>query len=237
MKGMLIRVGIDTGAGGTLGPIFDDGTFEFIPIPEDPPSKDDPRWLKYRELPARSRGVLADYLPEGLQGKTPHADPEFETPSYGDPTTKKNILKKLGNGDLLFFHAGLQPWNTTRYPERANYIIGYFTVDRVVDFCDYKIDSKEFTEEWKRLHKNFHVGYREEHCAFVVVGDKKQSHLLTRAFPFTEIRPDKAGRKTVAIRKDLEDSLGLSGFVQRSIPRLLPEKGVKYLLASLDSYV
>lgn len=34
MKAMLLRVGIDTGYGGTLGPIFEDGSFEFVPIPE-----------------------------------------------------------------------------------------------------------------------------------------------------------------------------------------------------------
>lgn len=31
---MLLRVGIDKGAGGALSPIFEDGTFEFIPIPK-----------------------------------------------------------------------------------------------------------------------------------------------------------------------------------------------------------
>jgi hypothetical protein len=33
-KILLLRVGIDMGCGGTLGPIFQDGTFEYVPIPE-----------------------------------------------------------------------------------------------------------------------------------------------------------------------------------------------------------
>jgi hypothetical protein len=34
MKALLLRVGIDKGSGGIYGPIFDDGSFEFVPIPE-----------------------------------------------------------------------------------------------------------------------------------------------------------------------------------------------------------
>lgn len=34
MKALLLRVGIDKGYGGCLAPIFRDGSFEYIPIPE-----------------------------------------------------------------------------------------------------------------------------------------------------------------------------------------------------------
>lgn len=37
MKAMLLRVGIDKGCGGVLAPIFEDGSFEYIPIPESDP--------------------------------------------------------------------------------------------------------------------------------------------------------------------------------------------------------
>ncbi len=33
-KALLLRVGLDRGTGGALGPIYPDGTFEYIPIPE-----------------------------------------------------------------------------------------------------------------------------------------------------------------------------------------------------------
>ena len=33
MRALLLRVGIDNGCGGTLGPIFDDGSFELSPFP------------------------------------------------------------------------------------------------------------------------------------------------------------------------------------------------------------
>ena len=35
MKAILLRIGIDKGLGGALGPIFSNGFFEYIPIPEN----------------------------------------------------------------------------------------------------------------------------------------------------------------------------------------------------------
>lgn len=34
MKVAMLRVGIDTGSGGIHGPLFQDGSFDFIPIPD-----------------------------------------------------------------------------------------------------------------------------------------------------------------------------------------------------------
>lgn len=34
MKVALLRVGIDSGSGGMDGPLFADGTFEYLPIPD-----------------------------------------------------------------------------------------------------------------------------------------------------------------------------------------------------------
>ena len=34
MNVVLLRIGIDTGSGGIHGPLFADGTFEYIPIPD-----------------------------------------------------------------------------------------------------------------------------------------------------------------------------------------------------------
>jgi hypothetical protein len=45
MQVCLLRVGIDTGCGGMLGPLFRDGTFEYVPIPDE---KQDGR--KYGEI-------------------------------------------------------------------------------------------------------------------------------------------------------------------------------------------
>lgn len=39
-KALLLRVGMDRGTGGALGPIFDDGSFEYTPIPEREPTRE-----------------------------------------------------------------------------------------------------------------------------------------------------------------------------------------------------
>ena len=88
MKILLLRVAIDRGCGGTLGPIFPDGTFEYVPIPESPQYVS-PRSVYFRDLPARRGGKLAQYVPRGYREAAAHYDPEFETFTYGDPTRNK----------------------------------------------------------------------------------------------------------------------------------------------------
>ena len=55
-----------------------------------------------------------------------HFDPEFETFTYGDPTRPKSSLKRLDEGSLLVFYAGLKGWDF--HCEPALYIVGYFLV-------------------------------------------------------------------------------------------------------------
>jgi len=104
---VLLRVGIDTGCGGIAGPIFDDRRFEFLPITSD----HHVRGRTYGKLSGRHKRKLIEYFPERLQAKMRdcfvHDDPEFNTYTYGDPTRPKQSLRKLQNGDLLVFYAGL----------------------------------------------------------------------------------------------------------------------------------
>jgi len=130
MKAMLLRVGIDTGCGGCLSPIFDDGSFEYIPIPEGCATSENRTYL---DLPGRSYKKLSDFVPKKLHNSKPHFDPEFETFTYGDPTTnKRRQLLRLNSGDLLIFYAGL--YSTVKIDIPRLFIIGYFVVDKVYDF-------------------------------------------------------------------------------------------------------
>jgi len=233
VKGILIRVGADTSNLGVLGPIFEDGSFEFIPINKKKGTELDKG--TYSKIKGRHGGTLADYLPNKFHKWIPHNDPEFSTPSYGDTTTKINSLRKLQKGDLLVFNAGLRAYNTQKYPERANYIVGYFTVDRVVDFTKLR-DKKKIKEQRILLKKNEHVGSRREKDSLIVVGQKKKSALFSKAIPFTVMKPDSIGRPTAAINKNWEKILGISGFVQRRI-RNIPEIGCKNLIEIFDKQV
>ncbi|MBI3839981.1 MAG: hypothetical protein HY288_18830 [Planctomycetia bacterium] len=89
MKMVLLRVGIDSGSGGMRGPLFKDGSFEFIRIPDK------------KQLDARTYGNTlgthgtphVEYFPRerrmAAASQPIHIDPEFETFTYGDRTRPK----------------------------------------------------------------------------------------------------------------------------------------------------
>ena len=58
---LFLRVGMDLGFGG-LGPIFPDGRFEYVPIPENP-KKTSSRSLYFSGIAARSGGTLDRFAP------------------------------------------------------------------------------------------------------------------------------------------------------------------------------
>jgi hypothetical protein len=106
---VLLRVGMDSGVGGIQGPLLDSkGTFDFLPIPDNW-NENNPR--TYGKTLGRHGRFLVEYwsgrTKERYRAKGIHFDPEFETFTYGDPTTPKQSLRWLEPGDLLVFYAGL----------------------------------------------------------------------------------------------------------------------------------
>jgi hypothetical protein len=126
MNAVLLRVGIDMGCGRLHSPLFEDGTFEFLPIPDDD-CRDE---RTYGNTECRRGRRLADYFParrqEVASSQSMHVDPEFSTFTYGDPTTPKRGLSRLNPEDLLVFYAGMEGWDCEQLP--ALYLIGFFEV-------------------------------------------------------------------------------------------------------------
>jgi hypothetical protein len=233
MKALLLRVGIDKGSGGTYGPVFNDGSFEFVPIPETYRSC---TATTFGERIGRKGRLLSTYAPPALRHVPMHDDPEFETRTYGDATAKRRYLLKLSEGDLLVFYAGLKPFNHDNqdYPE-ALYFVGYFTIDQVIDFN--WLSASERAAYRQRYPSNAHVkrGYAFENLVIVV--GSKDSRLLNHALLISEKKPDKSGRPTFALSSEMEELLGISGFIQRSIPPrfVTLEHSVAQLAQLLDS--
>lgn len=156
---VLLRVGVDAGCGGIQGPLFKDGTFEFVCIPDN----NRVSVHTYGTMQGRNGTPHVSYFPEGrrslMSNQTVHVDPEFETFTYGDPTTPKRSLRNLKTGDFLVFYCGLQEWdaesgwNGDHRP--ALYLAGYFEVALAGMASDFekKLLKNEFG-------KNFHVRYR-----------------------------------------------------------------------------
>jgi hypothetical protein len=212
---------MDLGFGG-LGPLFPDGTFEYVPIPE---SETTERTLFFRDIPARGGGSVARFVLVKYRESPSHYDPEFETFTYGDPTkNKRGQLLRLGSGDMLVFYAGLRPPEQTQGSKL--YIIGYLIVRQA--------HAIRNTNPWppptlERLWGNAH--FRRKECdegLVVVEGDPERSRLLTRAVPLSD--------DSQKILPEMTKLLGVSGSVKRAgAGRWVPENHVERVAQWLQS--
>jgi hypothetical protein len=218
MQVALLRVGIDTGSGGILGPLFGDGSFEYVPIP-------DRRGIDkrtYGNARGRRGRRMINYFPEGrrqtMSGQSIHFDPEFRTFTYGDPTTPKASLKRLNEGSLLVFYAGLKGWDFSCRP--ALYIIGYFEVRRA------GLATSFTGAELRPFRKNFHVMhasvFKQQKHGLVLVRGGTGSRLLEKAVKISSVGKDKAGRPLYRLSPQMQKIFGtFDGHtgIQRSPPR------------------
>lgn len=222
MQVVLLRVGIDTGSGGIHGPLFRDGSFEYIPIPDCFGGQGvDKR--TYGSVRGTGHRSLVDYFPEARRGKMfaqpIHFDPEFETCTYGDPTPNKASLRRLSEGSLLVFYAGLKGWDFDC--PAALHIIGYFEVARAgiaTSFSEAELD--------RLFRNNFHAMHREvfedQKDRLVLVKGSTNSRLLERAVRISSVGADKSGQRlhrlSLEMQKVFGDFGGNTG-IQRSPPR------------------
>jgi hypothetical protein len=238
MQVVLLRVGIDTGSGGIHGPLFTDGTFEYIPIPDGFNGRGvDTR--TYGNTVGRKGRRLIDYFPESRRervfGQSIHFDPEFETFTYGDPTSPKARLRDLEVGSLLVFYAGLEGWDFNCSP--ALYIIGYFEVARAG-----KVSSFAKEEVGEMFINNFHVMHREvfedQKERLVLVKGSLNSRLLTKAVKISSLGKDKKGHPLQRLSPEMQIIFGEFGgntSIQRSPPRWVApeftERATQFVLA------
>ena len=219
MNVVLLRIGIDTGAGGINGPLFRDGSFEYVPIPDG--HELDPR--TYGSTTGRHGRKLIEYFPEPLRGRMAdqsiHFDPEFSTFTYGDPTQPKAGLRRLQPGDLLVFYCGLAGWGWASAP--ALYIMGYFEIEKAGLATDFS------TRELKECFaENFHVRhrsvFREQRDRLVLVKGNRKSRLLKKAHRISVYGKDCAGKPLKILSPKMQAIFGTFGgkvAIQRSPPR------------------
>jgi len=201
----MLRVGIDTGAGGMQGPLFRDGTFEYIPIPDG--YGEDER--TYGNTIGRHGNKLIDYFPESrkdtMQNQAIHFDPEFATFTYGDPTPPKAGLRHLEKDDMLIFYCGLEGWDFKSPP--ALYLMGYFEIlaaGRATDFSPAEV---------KRLFsQNFHVRHRDIYESqkrwLVLVKGSSRSRLLKKAVRISVMGKDRSGKPLKVLSPEMQKIFG-----------------------------
>ena len=222
---VLLRVGIDAGCGGIQGPLFKDGTFDFVCIPDNKRVS----VHTYGNQCGKDGRRLVDYFPESRRNQMAaqhvHVDPEFETFTYGDPTTPKRSLRNLKPGDFLVFYCGLQEWDATdgwnRERRPALYLAGFFEVALAGMAEDFnkKVLKAEFGN-------NFHVRYRsvfeQQKDDLVQVKGGAGSRLFRKAHQISSVGQDRAGNPLKVLSPQMQKVFGtFDGHIsiQRSPPR------------------
>lgn len=208
MKVAMLRIGIDTGAGGIHGPLFADSSFEYIPIP-DHFGLDD---RTYGNANGKHGRPLIEYFPQPrraqMMRQSIHFDPEFETFTYGDPTPPKSGLRWLEPGDMLIFYCGLQGWGFSSAP--ALYLMGYFEIQAAGKTSDFDPADIQC-----RFAKNFHVRHPKVYAAqkerLVLVKGSANSRLLNKAILMSALGRDRSGKPLKVLSPQMQEIFGCFG--------------------------
>ena len=142
-------------------PIFKDGKFEFLPIPETPDIPP-PQAVRYRDLRSHYRPSedLLKYVPERLWDRATHNDPEFETFTYGDnceTTPRGASLKGLQPGDFLFFIARMEGWDSNGPTRRYGfYLVGFLEISGT-DGILKDVQVEPSSNHMERFRENAHI--------------------------------------------------------------------------------
>lgn len=205
MQIALLRIGIDTGSGGIHGPLFHNGTFEYIPIPDNS-GKDE---HTYGNTTGKYGKKLVEYFPESRKANASnqsiHFDPEFVSFTYGDPTSPKAGLRRLCQGDMLVFYCGLEGWDFKSWP--ALYLIGYFEIliaGKASEFSTREIETY-FPHNYHVKHSDV---YERQKNALILVKGSPQSRLLKKAICISETGEDRAGRPLKVLSSEMQKIFG-----------------------------
>lgn len=187
VQSVAINIGANTNEPGFRGPIFADGTFEYVPIPETAPVKAGVNIPTYNDLTlsidvteVASRPVHLDPTFLGVHGSIAY--------TYGDPFgVKAQPILALSRGDILFFYATLTTHGRPKYDwitdDWGAYIIGAFRVGSD------PLSGEEFQSlpRWKkeRYLTNAHLKRQSFDAAVMVYGNPDTSFQLSKAIPLS----------------------------------------------------
>lgn len=257
---------MDTSWGGILAPIsktpiWKDRTFFYFPVPEESSDSDG--------LKNETRSYLeidgSEYLPTDkliIKKKKMkikemkiteckiHYDPEFETYTYGDHTTKGRggAVKKLERGDYIIFSEGFIPYSEEIYKDKTFKsirkeqskkdkqicIIGYFKVK-------HKFIRKKYEDipdvEKNRFKNNAHMKRHssDDNDLILVKGNPDDSRFLKKAFCISEVGENAGGAKYYISSDDFQELTGIKGRVQMGCRWIREEKKIKKLLKLLQN--
>jgi hypothetical protein len=191
MRLYVVNVGANTKHARELGlrsPVFPDGSFEFIPIPEEvcPTLETLPT---YGELPSWTGTwtTLAPIVPAALQSRRVHADPDFALLTYGDAQKSRgSSLADAAPGDELWFLARLWDYGVGgfRGPSAFHFVARYELEANEIVAASRGLpralhDRAAANPHWKRMDAGWVDRSR------VLLGAPARSARFRRAIPVT----------------------------------------------------
>jgi len=226
-RALAINVAANTNLPGVRGPVYPDGSFVYLPIPEREPLAADADVPTYADL-HDALGPLPFELPADAPDRAVHLDPEFADYPYWDGYTygdehavKAGPISDLRPGDSLYFYAtltrheppaGVATGSAVEWvaPEWGAYLIGEFRVDRLLDS-----DACESLSaaDRRRFASNAHCK-RADFDAKVLVRGSDDSRLFDRAVPLST--PD-AGATANRLVTELSNDSGKGPWWRRRL--------------------
>ncbi|WP_246984597.1 hypothetical protein [Halorientalis marina] len=184
MRSVAINVAANTNEPGVRGPLYADGSFEYVPIPESEPTAD--------PVPTYADLALDTAIPERHRDSPVHLDPEFpeypccERYTYGDEHgVKAGPLSELAPGDYVFFYATLATGDDRpdwAPPDWGAFVIGQFRLARVLTGEEYEAATDA---ERAPFRNNAHVKRDPFDARVLLEGDPDGSGLYDTAVPLS----------------------------------------------------
>ena len=235
---VFVRVGADFGSGGIQSPLFDDGTFEMLCIPDGTTGN---HYRTYGIQTDRRGRPLTLYFGSKFANKGIHIDPEFETMTYGDPAQNKRGLRRLRSGDYLVFTCGLQRWNDhggwDKNDQPHIYLAGYFVVEKAGFATEYG-DQTVKAEFSRNDHVMDEKKYNCQKDRLLLIKGGAGSRAFKQAVRISDIGSDVAGSPLKVLSNEMREhfgDFGGSNSVQRSTPRWVQSDKVESAIKFLTS--
>ena len=192
MSGRIFLINVGTNAShGFCSPIFEDRTFEFLPIPEDR-RLPETLGIRYRQLRSfyDPQQDILKYVPENRKDCTSHNDPEFDTFTYGDNcdfNSRAMSLRNVSRGDYLLFISRMELWKEgSATGEYGFYFPGFIHVDEIITSVRHSPER----QVRERFSVNAHVRRGDSDSAlwdsFWLFGGSSWSQRFYRAVPVTK---------------------------------------------------
>lgn len=258
MRGLMLQVGFDYENGGYSAPLFPDGTFVYLPIPERRPVRGGPSYPDHGRTVGRdvTRYLPTDVVsvgPERMAGRPsrelvpvgdarPHVDPEFSTFTYGEQSniSRGRKLATLREGDHVFFFESFVEATEDESVGRtfAEIRASQRRRDKVYGVIGYF--ELEAVHDFdgimgdpvvrRRVRMNAHMRRDPLERSLLVATGTGRSRMLGRTRPVSVIGRKRNGAKNYIFSREFSELSGLTGQVYRAVNTIKGSRRVEAVL-------